>query len=139
MDCITDNVCSGASLMAQQVKNLPGKQESQVRSLGWQHPLEEEMATHSSILAWKTPWTGSQRIGNYWATNQKQITDKVYLCNKLLSCLPKWLCHFALPSVINKNLCSFIFLLAIVLSFYLFIYFFWGNVGYSNRCAVEPH
>ena len=77
--------------MAQQVENLPGKQESQVRSLGWQHPLEEEMATHSSILAWKTPWTASQRIGNYRATNQKQITDKVSLCNKLLSCLPKWL------------------------------------------------
>ena len=51
--------------MAQQVKNLPAKQESQVQSLGWQHPLEEEMATHSGILAWKTPWTGSQRIRNY--------------------------------------------------------------------------
>ena len=136
MDCITDNVCSGASLMAQQVKNLPAKQDSQVQSLGWQHPLEEEMATHSGILALKTPWTGSQRIGNYWATSRKHITGKVYLCNKLLSCLPKWLCHFALPLVINKNLCSFIFLLAI--DIVLFIYLFW-NVGYSNRCAVESH
>ena len=49
-----------ASLMAQQVKNLPAMQETQemqVRSLGWEDPLEEEKATHSSILAWKILWT----------------------------------------------------------------------------------
>ena len=39
------------------VKNLPAMPEMQVRSLGWEDPLEEEMATHSSILAWKIPWT----------------------------------------------------------------------------------
>ena len=38
-------------------KNLPAMQEMQVQSLGWEDPLEEEMATHSSILAWKIPWT----------------------------------------------------------------------------------
>ena len=43
--------------MAQMVKNLPAKQETQVQSLDWEDPLEKEMATHSSILAWKTPWT----------------------------------------------------------------------------------
>ena len=43
--------------MAQRVKNLPAKQETQVQSLDWEDPLEKEMATHSSILAWKTPWT----------------------------------------------------------------------------------
>ena len=43
--------------MAQWVKNPPAVQETQVRSLGWEDPLEEEMATHSSILAWKIPWT----------------------------------------------------------------------------------
>ena len=42
-----------ASLIAQSVKNLPAVQEIQVRSLGWEDPLEKEMATHSSILAWK--------------------------------------------------------------------------------------
>ena len=42
-----------ASLMAQLVKNLPAMQETWVRSLGWEDPLEEGMATHSSILAWK--------------------------------------------------------------------------------------
>ena len=43
--------------MAQAVKNLPAKWETWVRSLGQEDPLEEEMATHSSILAWKIPWT----------------------------------------------------------------------------------
>ena len=55
------------------VKNQPVMQESQVRSLGWEDPLEKAMATHSSILAWKIPWTeepgrlqpmGSQRVGH---------------------------------------------------------------------------
>ena len=61
------------SLVAQSVKNLPAVQETQVRSLGWEDPLEKEMATHSSILAWKISWTeepaglqsmGLQRVGH---------------------------------------------------------------------------
>ena len=49
---------SGASLVAQIVKkkNLPAMQETQVRSLGWKDPLQEGMAPHSSILAWRIPW-----------------------------------------------------------------------------------
>ena len=43
--------------MAQMVKNLPAMQETQVQSLGREDPLEEGMATHSSILAWEIPWT----------------------------------------------------------------------------------
>ena len=43
--------------MAQMVKNLPAVQETQVRSLTWEDPLEKEMTTHSSILAWRIPWT----------------------------------------------------------------------------------
>ena len=43
--------------MAQRVKRLPEMQETWVRSLGQEDPLEKEMATHSSTLAWKTPWT----------------------------------------------------------------------------------
>ena len=46
-----------ASLVAQRVKNLPTVRETRVRSLGWEDPLEKEMATHSSILAWRIPWT----------------------------------------------------------------------------------
>ena len=46
-----------ASLVAQLVKNPPAMQETQVRSLGGEGPLEKKIATHSSILAWKIPWT----------------------------------------------------------------------------------
>ena len=48
---------SWASLVAQLVKNPPAMRETWVRSLGWKDPLEKEKATHSSILAWRTPWT----------------------------------------------------------------------------------
>ena len=47
----------GVSLVAQLVKNLPAMWESWVRSLGWEDPLEKGTATHSSILAWRIPWT----------------------------------------------------------------------------------
>ena len=47
----------GASLVAQLVKNLPAMQETQVQSLGREDPLEKGMVTHSSILAWRIPWT----------------------------------------------------------------------------------
>ena len=48
---------SWAYLMAQLVKHLPRMQETQVRSLGWEDPLEKAVATHSSIRAWRIPWT----------------------------------------------------------------------------------
>ena len=47
-----------ASLVAQLVKNLPAMRETWVRSLGWEDSLEKEMATHSSVLAWRIPGTG---------------------------------------------------------------------------------
>ena len=59
--------------MAQRLKHLPAMRDTWVRSLGWEDPLEKEMATHSSILAWIIPWTeelgglqstGSQRVGH---------------------------------------------------------------------------
>ena len=57
----------GASLVAQMVKNPPAMWETWVQSLGWEDPLEESMATHSSILAWRIPWTeepgGLQSLG----------------------------------------------------------------------------
>ena len=61
------------SLVAQTVKHLSAVQETWVLSLGWEDPLEKEMAAHSSTLAWKIPWTeetgglqsmGSQRVGH---------------------------------------------------------------------------
>ena len=59
-------VSSWDSLVAQIVKRLPTMQETQVRSLGGEDPLEKEMATHSSILAWRIPRIdmGSQRVGH---------------------------------------------------------------------------
>ena len=57
----------GASLVAQRLKHLPGMRETRVRSLGREDPLEEGMATHSSVLAWRIPWTeepgGLQSVG----------------------------------------------------------------------------
>ena len=66
------------SLVAQTVKNLPAMQKLWFWSLGQEDPLREEMATHSSVLAWGIPWReepgglqsmGSQRVGHDWATN----------------------------------------------------------------------
>ena len=62
-----------SSLVAQMIKNPPAMQQTQVQSLGLEDPLEKEVATHSSILAWIIPWTeepdelqsmGSQRVGH---------------------------------------------------------------------------
>ena len=49
-------------MIAQLVKNLPAIQETWVQSLGWKDPLKKEIATHSSILAWRIPWTGAPQI-----------------------------------------------------------------------------
>ena len=63
---------SWASLVIQLVKNLLAMQETWVHCVGWEDPLKKEKATHSSILAWKIPWTilskGSQRVVHDWAT-----------------------------------------------------------------------
>ena len=78
-----------ASLMAQAVKDLPVMQEiqeTQVRSLGREDPLEKGMVTHSSILTWRIPWTeepdglqsmGSQRVRHGWACTQNEARTKV--------------------------------------------------------------
>ena len=71
---------SGASLVAQMLKNFACNVgwETQVQSLGWEDPLEKGIETHSSILAWRIPWTeepgglqsmGLQRVGHDWVTN----------------------------------------------------------------------
>ena len=54
---IPQGVCIWAFLVTQSVKNLPAMQETWVHSLGQEDPLEKEMAAHSSILAWRIPWT----------------------------------------------------------------------------------
>ena len=66
-------IYTGTSLVTQMVKRLPTMQETRIQSLGWEYPLEKEMATHSSILTWKVPWRvehsrlqsmRSQRVGH---------------------------------------------------------------------------
>ena len=68
------------------VKNLSAMQETWVQSLGWEEHLEKEMATHSSILAWKIPWTeeagmlqslGWQRVGHDWATSLATVLSSL--------------------------------------------------------------
>ena len=79
----------GASLVAQMVKNLTARQETWVPSLGREDPLEKEIATHSSILAWRIPWTeepgglqsmGLQRVRHNWVTNTYYLCCHHALC-----------------------------------------------------------
>ena len=72
-----------ASLVAQRLKHLPGMWETWVQSLGREDPLEKEMATHSSTLAWRIPWReepgrlqsmGSQRVGHDWVASLTSLT-----------------------------------------------------------------
>ena len=83
-----------ASLVAQTVKNLPAMQDTQVQSLGWEVPLEKRMATHSSILAWRIPWTeepgGLQSYVNnpmygLWGHKESDITEWLTLSLALWS------------------------------------------------------
>ena len=91
-------------LVAQKVKHLPTMQETRVWFLGQEDPLEKEMATYSSTLAWKIPWTedpgrpqfmGSQRVGHDWETSHSLLFKSMFLVS-----FPRWLsgkessCHF---------------------------------------------
>ena len=67
---------------AQRVKCLPAMQETWARSLGWEDPLEKGKATHSSILAWKIPWTYSP-----WGHKELDMIERLSSCAKL--CLPR--------------------------------------------------
>ena len=90
---------SWASCVAQLVKNLPAMQETWAQSLGWEDPLEEGIAIHSSILAWRIPWTeepvrlqsmGLQRVGHgclghgVWAVNSTRETLKALVLSVTL-------------------------------------------------------
>ena len=82
--------CSKADGTIFSVKNLSAVQVTWVRSLGWEDPLEKEMATHSSILAWKISRTeergglqsmGSQRVGHDWVTNTMNYSSQPFASN----------------------------------------------------------
>ena len=63
--------CSWASLVGQMVKNPPTMRETWVPSLGWEDPLKAGMATHSSILAWRIPW--SEEPGRLWSMGSQRV------------------------------------------------------------------
>ena len=69
------------SPVAQMVKRLPTMQETQVRSLGWEGPLEKEMATHSSTLVWKIPWMEERSLVGYspWGHKESDMTERLHL------------------------------------------------------------
>ena len=82
---VTSSPFNVISLMAQTVKRLSTMQETQVWALGWEDPLEKEMAIHSSTIAWKFPWTeepgrlqstGSQRGEHDWATSLSSFNSR---------------------------------------------------------------
>ena len=73
-----------ASLVAQMVKNLPAMQETWVQSLGWD-PLEKGMATHCSILAWRSPWTEEPgRLYSLWGHKESDRTEQLTLLDYLV-------------------------------------------------------
>ena len=80
------------------VKNPPAVQETWVLSLGWEEPLEEDMATHSSILAWRIPWTeepgglqsmASERVGHDWVTKPSTAHISLYIDVCVCVCVRK--------------------------------------------------
>ena len=71
--CIFISKGPQASLVVQSVKNLPAMQETRVRSLGWKDPLEKEVETHSSVLAWRIPWT--EKPGGLQGRKESDTTE----------------------------------------------------------------
>ena len=105
-----------ASLVAQMVKNPPAMQETQVQYLGQEDPLEKGMATHSSILAWRIPWSlgpgglqsmESQRVGHNWATNTYScvrvcmcvVMGSLCICVYMCLCIPANTVHGAFTHI----------------------------------------
>ena len=104
---------TSASLVAQMVKSPPVMWETWVQSLNWEDPLEEGMATHSSILAWRIPWTGKagvlqsmgwQRVGYNWVTKHTHSWQfNFQFFKESPRCSPSWLYQFASPPTVQES------------------------------------
>ena len=129
---------SWASLVAQLVKNPPAMWEIWVWSLGWGGPLEEGIATHLSILAWRIPWTvqsmGRQRVGHDWVTftftsfNTFKFYNKI---SQLIFC-PFIICLLLLrvPMCVHVHICM---LLAIVSTKSSFVWVHCANLSFMKK------
>ena len=122
-----------ASLETQRLKRLPAMWETQVWTLGWEDPLEKEMATHSSILAWRIPWTeepgglpstGLQRVGHDWATslhfNLLEPQCYYFQSTVLLTLFLSF--TFPFTNFFISVLFKYIFVLPLLFSFFLYVY-----------------
>ena len=110
--------------MAQTIKSLPAMQKTQLRSLGQEDPLEEEMTTHSNILAWETPWTeepgrlqsrGSHRVRHNWSTD----THYEHIARRMCFFWFLLIFYFFLMWTIFKVFVEFV---TILLLFYLLVF-----------------
>ena len=72
------------------IKNLPTMQETWIWFLGWEDPLEKEMATHSSIVAWRIPGTGSLVGCHLWARNESDTTERLHFLSFFLCLCLRW-------------------------------------------------
>ena len=84
--------------MAHTVKNLPAMWETKVRSLGLENPLEKEMATHSSILAWRIPWM--EKSGTPGGHKESDMTEKLTLDISIAYENHTPSCYFSVPCVL---------------------------------------
>ena len=125
MSTSKDNIPLGVYfLMAQTIKRLPAMRETQAWSLGWEDPLEKEMAINSRTIPWKIPWTeepgrlqsmGSQRVGHDWVTSL-YTSWCLHLKGKSISSLQPHISHFWIHrwskvAVALKNCSCLLFLL----------------------------
>ena len=119
-------------LMAQGVKKPLAMQETQVRSLGWEDPQEEKMATHSSILSWKIPWVeepsglqsmGLQRIGHDWA---EQSLPEGTSSTEVINSAP---CSY-------PTLCSFVTIVTSTETIFAYVFFYYFLWSFKGRLCV---
>ena len=119
--------------MAQRLKRLPEMQETRVPTLGWEDPLEKEMATHSSILAWRIPWTeepgglqstGLQRVGHDWATSRhfNLLESQCYYFQSTVLLTLFLSFTFCFANFFISVLFKYIFVLPLLFSFSMFIF-----------------
>ena len=92
----------GPPLVVQTLKNLPAMRETRVRFLGQEDPLEKEMATHSSILAWRIPWRGTWRVAVHGVHKESDTTEQLTLSLSIASQASEKIFHDNLNSLLNE-------------------------------------